>query len=137
MNVYEKRSCGKGAKRCSWSCAGNCIITFTTRSVLYKKKQQFNCTSLIIIHPRCLFLISAPSPSPSPSSSSLSSLVVRNICYVHGFFQSDFSEQCDLLHPISISIPYFRKVIQQLLTYSSSSSCHFCPSLYISFSNVL
>jgi len=27
----------KGAKRCIWSCTGNCIVTSTTRSVLHKK----------------------------------------------------------------------------------------------------
>jgi hypothetical protein len=35
---------------------------------------------------------------------------------------------------VSSSVP---KVIQQLLTSSSSSSCHFYPPLYLSFNNVL
>ena len=32
--------------------------------------------------------------------------------------------------------PSFLKVIQQLLTVSSASSYHFCPSSYLSFNNV-
>jgi hypothetical protein len=49
---------------------------------------------------------------------------------VHSLFQNDSSSYCDLELPPSVP-----KVIQQLLTSSSSSSCHFYPPLYLSFNN--
>ena len=52
----------------------------------------------------------------------------------HSFLQSDFSTECSLFQfPASC---LFLKVIQHLLTSSSSSSNRLHPSLYLSFSNM-
>ena len=112
----------KGANRCSWSCAGNCIITFTTQSVL-PTKTAFQLYHSANNSTLCLFLISAP---PSSLSSPVVYLKLRA-----WILPKRVLAECDELKFISISIPIFRKVIQQqLLTFSSSSSRHFCPSLY-------
>ena len=48
----------------------------------------------------------------------------------HSVFKSQFSTQCDLMFPLSVtSIIFFIKVIQQLLMSSPSSSRHFYPSI--------
>ena len=125
---------GKGANRCSWSCAGNCIITFTTRSVLHNKaaiqlyRSANNSTTLFVpyfctITITIIIIIIAVACGMS-------------LCHVCGHFQSESSAECDVLHPISISITSFCKVIQHQLTFSSSPSRHFCPSLYLSVRKV-
>ena len=53
-------------------------------------------------------------------------------------FQSEFSTQCDPALPVQFPVSsLFLKVIQYLLTSSSSSSCHLYSSLYLSFGNVV
>ena len=56
---------------------------------------------------------------------------------IHYLFQGEFPTECDLVLPLSVSsFPLFFKVIQYLLTFSSSSSHHLHHSLYISFNKV-
>ena len=56
---------------------------------------------------------------------------------VHTLFQSEFSTECDLVLPLSVSSIFgFLQVIQQLLMSSSSSSSNFYPSFYRSFNNI-
>jgi hypothetical protein len=56
---------------------------------------------------------------------------------IHNLFQSKFSTENDLVLSFSIcSILSFFKVIQWLLTSSSSSFHHFCLSFYLSFNNL-
>ena len=56
----------------------------------------------------------------------------------HTFLQRVFCTESDivLFLPISKSL-LFLKVIQQIITSSSMSSRHFCPSLYLSFNTCL
>ena len=57
---------------------------------------------------------------------------------VQNLFQSELSTQCDLELPLQMRVSStFLKVIQQLPTSSSSSSCHFYPPIYLSFNNPL
>ena len=56
----------------------------------------------------------------------------------HSLFQSEFSTECYLVLSLSTSSILFfpLKIIQYMLTSSSSSSHHLCPSFQISFNNV-
>jgi hypothetical protein len=67
----------------------------------------------------------------------LSFILLPLLREVHSLFQSQFYIQCDLVLLFQFTLSSsFPNTIQQLLTSSSSSSRHFYPSLYLSFSNV-
>ena len=52
-------------------------------------------------------------------------------------FKSESPTECDPVRPLSIyGILYFPKIVQYLLTISSSSCRYFYPSFYITFCNV-
>ena len=52
-------------------------------------------------------------------------------------FPKQVLKECDLVLPLAMfTILSFLKIIQCLLTSSSSSSCNFYPSFYLTFSNV-
>ena len=69
---------------------------------------------------------------------SVVSFIVQFVLWqVHTLFQSEFSTECNLVLPLSnSSIINCLKVIQQLFMSSCSSSSNFCPSFYLSFSNI-